>query len=349
MHHTEIRPKSPFPYFESREADLLNERNTKNLFRDNIHFSSPNTSYLNKTNAERDENSSPYLDSLAALDTKVALESNTRFSFENQRNAPEKTLDLTSTANLILNDPYFDINDTIKSQNEISNGDIGENEEAKQRFLAYINDLKSLYLDETLNDKQLENRSRKFKLMENFFSNENFEQYWHLDDKDCLMYKSIKTMVKFSYYIDLFLKYPNEISKGIKYPIFFKELFLGKILSNKERFSPVFHQAPSVKRKDTDAVSKFILLKKQQVQKLKKIYRLIGKVKNDQESLDMKKKFKHRINQLQKEYHDIQRKSDMIHSDMLFKTLAGYEDSPKDIEKDISRMFRNLTKTYSHK
>ena len=93
-------------------------------------------------------------------------------------------------------------------------------------------------------------RISKLKILIDYFSKLNNGNDFRLDDKACLVYKNLTTNTKFALYVDYFVKYPNELhSKSL--PIYFKELFLDKILKSQNKFNPTLHYKSSVSRKRT--------------------------------------------------------------------------------------------------
>ena len=126
-----------------------------------------------------------------------------------------------------------------------------KNETVKEnaKIITLINEFKTLYVGDSFTPKQNKQRIEKLALLFKYFSNHNNNQDWHLDEKGYLLYKNIKTMNRFVTYIDLFLKYPEEIPQGTKLPIFFQELFLNRIMSDYSKFSPTVHYTPDDHKK----------------------------------------------------------------------------------------------------
>ena len=77
----------------------------------------------------------------------------------------------------------------------------------------------------------------------NCFSKANTQNDLKLDTKGCLIYRNLNTNTKFALYVDYFIKYPNEV-RSTSHPIYFRELFLDKILNSQDKFTPILHFKP---------------------------------------------------------------------------------------------------------
>ena len=124
---------------------------------------------------------------------------------------------------------------TLAKQKEADkNAYIDNNENA---FLLLLNDLKHLYTGPSFTDRTNKSRMKKINLLIDWFSKFNNENELKLDEKNCLVYRNLQTNVKFSVYVDYFIKYPQELrSKSV--PMYFQELFLDKILKSQVKFTP---------------------------------------------------------------------------------------------------------------
>ena len=87
-----------------------------------------------------------------------------------------------------------------------------------------------------------------------YFSKHNTQNDLKLDGKGCLVYRNLSTNTKFALYVDYFIKYPNEV-RSTSLPLYFRELFLDKILNSQDKFTPVLHFKPhhSMKKKKKKA------------------------------------------------------------------------------------------------
>ena len=116
------------------------------------------------------------------------------------------------------------------------------------KFLTLLNDLKTLYVGPSFTDRVNESRIKKLNVLMNYFSKDNTQNDLKLDTKGCLIYRNLNTNTKFDLYVDYFIKYPNEV-RSTSLPIYFRELFLDKILKSQDKFTPVLHFKPYLKKK----------------------------------------------------------------------------------------------------
>ena len=178
-----------------------------------------------------------YIDSLTSLNTnKMNLKSNIISSFSPLENAPHTFTDALSALGISLNNPYLISEATThaKQKEADKNAYIDNNDNA---FLLLLNDLKHLYTGPSFTDRTNKSRMKKIDLLIDWFSKFNNENELKLDEKNCLVYRNLQTNVKFSVYVDYFIKYPQELrSKSV--PMYFQELFLDKILKSQVKFTP---------------------------------------------------------------------------------------------------------------
>ena len=116
------------------------------------------------------------------------------------------------------------------------------------KFLTLLNDLKTLYVGPSFTDRVNESRSKKLNVLINYFSKANTQNDLKLDTKGCLIYRNLNTNTKFALYVDYFIKYPNEV-RSTSLPIYFRELFLDKILNSQDKFTPILHFKPHLKKR----------------------------------------------------------------------------------------------------
>ena len=197
--------------------------------------------------------SNPYIDSLIKLNpNKINLKANPIPLPESQpKTPPFVNISKLSNLALSLNNPYFyNQQETFYKQNEINSNSFNipnEKDVENTIFLILLNDLKTLYVGPSFTDKINESRSNKINMLIDYFSNMNEENDLKLDDKGCLVYKNLSTNTKFAVYVDYFIKYPTEIrSKSL--PLYFRELFLDKILNSQAKFSPTIHYTPRARK-----------------------------------------------------------------------------------------------------
>ena len=202
--------------------------------------------------------SSPYTDSLINLNpSKTNLKSNTILSFKSAENTPTINLSKLSYLGLSLNNPYFyNLQETFRNQNEVDSPTLMSNDDSENvKFLTLLNDLKSLYIGPSFTDKINTSRNNKLNILINYFTNSNENNDLKLDEKGCLIYKNLLTNTKFALYVDYFVKYPNEVrSKSL--PLYFRELFLDKILNSQIKFSPTIHYKAAEYKKESFAPRK---------------------------------------------------------------------------------------------
>ena len=155
---------------------------------------------------------------------------------------------------LSLNNPYFyNLQGIIHDKTEIGQkADDTDLENVK--FLTLLNDLKTLYIGPSFSDRVNESRSKKLNALMEYFSKHNTQNDLKLDGKGCLVYRNLSTNTKFAIYVDYFIKYPNEV-RSTSLPLYFRELFLDKILNSQDKFTPVLHFKPrhSMKKKKKKA------------------------------------------------------------------------------------------------
>ena len=71
---------------------------------------------------------------------------------------------------------------------------------------------------------------------ENYFSNSDDRDYWEIDEKGYLTYKSIQTFVRFSTYIDFFSKIPRRTTDEFEIPNVFPRIISGENIIAKNYF-----------------------------------------------------------------------------------------------------------------
>ena len=225
-----------------RQNNVQNYVNNSNLYK-KPELVAPHPDTVKEFDLTNTENA--YTDSLSALDTnKVNLKANTELSFLPQQNKTAVFDGMPALA-LCMNNPYLMTMQTTRSMQETSSKDSHvENGDDNNDFLTILNDLKYLYTSSASQKSNV--RSEKLDVLINFFSKFNKDNELQLDDKKCLTYRNINTAVKFSVYVDCFVKYPEETRSKTTFPTYFQELFLDKILNSQSRFSPTVYQPSSV-------------------------------------------------------------------------------------------------------
>ena len=227
-----------------RQNNIQNYVNNSNLYK-KPELAAPQADAVKEFDLTNTENA--YTDSLSALDTnKVSLKANTELSFLPQQNKTAVFDDMPALV-LCMNNPYLMTMQTTRSMQETSSKDSHIENDDNNDFLTILNDLKYLYTSSASQKSNV--RSEKLDVLINFFSKFNKDNELQLDDKKCLTYRNINTAVKFSVYVDCFVKYPEETRSKTTFPTYFQELFLDKILNSQSRFSPTAYQPSSVRHK----------------------------------------------------------------------------------------------------
>ena len=227
-----------------RQNNIQNYVNNSNLYK-KPELAAPQADAVKEFDLTNTENA--YTNSLSALDTnKVSLKANTELSFLPQQNKTA-VFDGMPALVLCMNNPYLMTMQTTRSMQETSSKDSHIENDDKNDFLTILNDLKYLYTSSASQKSNV--RSEKLDVLINFFSKFNKDNELQLDDKKCLTYRNINTAVKFSVYVDCFVKYPEETRSKTTFPTYFQELFLDKILNSQSRFSPTAYQPSSVRHK----------------------------------------------------------------------------------------------------
>lgn len=240
------------------QSSFQNRVNGNNLYSENA-LSLPNhTQDLTKGYPTATRFESPYTDSLIKLNPNKVNFTSSPFQGE-QQNPIAKFSKLSNLA-LSLNNPYFyNLQGIIHDKTEIgqkaltmSSDDDTDSENVK--FLTLLNDLKTLYIGPSFSDRVNESRSKKLNILMEYFSKHNTQNDLKLDGKGCLVYRNLSTNTKFAIYVDYFIKYPNEV-RSTSLPLYFRELFLDKILNSQDKFTPVLHFKPhhSMKKKKKKA------------------------------------------------------------------------------------------------
>ena len=332
-----------------------NKKNVTYLFTNNA-FKHPQSSYIHDGLQERFSN--PYVDTLTSLDpNKVSLKHNVIIPFLEQQKVPVNLLNLRQLAT-VMNNPYLAAQEDVTKQIELTSSYLYEKNEAvgeNAKILTLINEFKTLYVGDSFTPKQNKQRIEKLTLLLRYFSNHNNNQDWHLDEKGYLLYKNIKTMNRFVTYIDLFLKYPEEIPHGTKLPIFFQELFLNRIMSDHSKFSPTVHYTPDYHGK------KFKNSTKKKDDKILKVY---NKIKNDQfrmlsrinvffdqmlKSIDSREQLLPKIEHLHSEYLKLQKEANQLKK--RYKYLFNRSPNAKTlraIDNRIDKMFHKISESKKH-
>ena len=143
---------------------------------------------------------------------------------------------INSEFNNALNNPYLE-SQQIASQNFKTTD--RQVEISKLHILSMLRGLKSVYISNNFPKNQNIERLKKFNLLIKFFSNIS-KSTWQIDSKGILIYKSLNTGIKFSKYIDYFIKF-NE-KQSYQPPIYFSELFVGKILRGRSQMEPLLQR-----------------------------------------------------------------------------------------------------------
>ena len=224
------------------QSSSQNHVNGTNLYSKNA-LSLPNyTQDLTKGYPTPRRFGSPYTDSLIKLNPNKVNFTSSPFQGE-QQNPIAKFSKLSNLA-LSLNNPYFyNLQGIIHDETEIGQkADDTDLENVK--FLTLLNDLKTLYIGPSFSDRVNESRSKKLNALMEYFSKHNTQNDLKLDGKGCLVYRNLSTNTKFAIYVDYFIKYPNEVRSTSSLPLYFRELFLDKILNSQDKFTPVLHFKP---------------------------------------------------------------------------------------------------------
>ena len=332
----------------------LNSNNVRYLFENNVLGFPIDPKILREVDVT-DHSQGLYNDLMSIPSTeKSDLKSNVVASFANYENIPTNVISLSNAASLILNDPHIAVYESLEKQMKIQ-GSSGIHEmehkaDEKNKILMLINDFKQLYTGKSFSSKTNNDRIKKFQLLENYFSGEKNPD-WQLDDKGFLIYRSIKTLVKFSSYLDYFLKYPSDIEKGLKPPIFFEELFVKKILGlTSGKIQPSFHYTPDAHSKDhlrngKKLLKKLIFLKKNQMKQLTKLNNIFIKLESKGHSVpDHLTAVKSRVRELHKRFLILQKESDRIDIKKLPKIQQEYPASLKSIINEVSKVYRIILK-----
>lgn len=194
-----------------------------------------------------------------------------------------------SNANLVNSEMNRALENPYKDSPRQNSSNFNSNEEFNN-ILSVLNALKSVYLNSASNSKERNaDRIRKFKILNNFFLKDGNE--WLIDPTGYLVFNNLHTGVKFSRYIDYFLKYPNEIVKNTPMPIYFEELFLTKILHQKD-LAPLVEidaKKQETKRNSTSLpqfqtqinfLENYISIKRKQIRLQNENFRLLTKLQN---------------------------------------------------------------------
>ena len=150
---------------------------------------------------------------------------------------------------LSLSNPYFyNLQGIIQDKTKIGQKALtmssDDTDLENVKFLTLLNDLKTLYIGPSFSDRVNESRSKKLNALMEYFSKHNTQNDLKLDGKGCLVYRNLSTNTKFAIYVDYFIKYPNEVRSTSSLPLYFRELFLDKILNSQDKFTPVLHFKP---------------------------------------------------------------------------------------------------------
>ena len=235
----------------SFDKSLINQRSSQNrvnglnLYSKNA-LSIPNyTQDLTKGYPTPRRSGSPYTDSLIELNPNKVNFTSSPFQGK-QQNLITNFSKLSNLA-LSLNNPYFyNLQEIIHDKTEISHKVptmSSDTDVENVKFLTLLNDLKTLYIGPSFTDRVNESRSKKLNALMEYFSKHNTQNDLKLDDKGCLVYRNLSTNTKFALYVDYFIKYPNEV-RSTSLPIYFRELFLDKILNSQDKFTPTLHFKP---------------------------------------------------------------------------------------------------------
>ena len=232
-----------------QQSSIQNYCNSKKLFEKNTLYQPPSTQRLVKDYPTLRNPSNVYTDSVINLNAnKLNLKSNVISSFASSQNVTSVKLENSSNLALSLNNPYFyNLQEMVYRQNEVNSNIFNSAKEDDGgdniKILMLLNDLKSLYTSSSLPNKVKQARTHKLNILFNYFSNFNDGNELKLDEKECLVYRNLRTNVKFSVYVDLFVKYPQE-NRPRSLPLYFSELFLDKILKSQVKFTPIVRYTP---------------------------------------------------------------------------------------------------------
>lgn len=223
-----------------------NYENGINLYRQSRYNQAKNTHLLTKDYPTLRNFSNPYTDSLIKLNPDKVFYSSA--PFQSLQQIPSINFSKLSNLALSLNNPYFfnlqEVNHDRNTITKIAFNDSQNNDE-NVKFLTLLNDLKTLYIGPSFTDRVNESRSKKLYILMDYFSKHNEQNDLKLDDKGCLIYRNLTTNTKFVLYVDYFIKYPNE-ARSSSLPLYFRELFLDKILNSQNKFIPILHYKPQV-------------------------------------------------------------------------------------------------------
>ena len=213
-------------------------------------------------------------------------------------NVLEKFVDsaLNSKANLVNSDMNVALENPYKDSLRQNSSNFNSEQEFAN-ILSVLKSLKSVYLVKSSNSKeQNASRMKKFNILNNFFLKPKDGNEWYLDSAGYLVFNNLHTGVKFSRYIDYFMKYPNDVSKTTPMPIYFEELFLNKILHQKD-LSPLVeieanNQENHVKSSNTSprfqqqilALKKIVSIKRRQIRKQNQNFQLLKNLQNDEDN-----------------------------------------------------------------
>ena len=233
---------SSFDKSINRQNIIQNYINNSNLFK-NSERTIPQVKGFKFTSEEN-----AYINAFSNLNTnKINLKPNTESSFLPQQNKLSAIDNGLEALALSMNNPYLMTEQTTRTMQDQSFKDSYiENDE--NEFLIILNDLKQLYTGSSFSSKINESRSKKLEILTKYFSKYNKNNELQLDNKKCLTYRNINTNVKFSIYVDHFIKYPDE-DRSKTFPMYFRELFLDKILKSQTKFRPTVHRPSSVSGK----------------------------------------------------------------------------------------------------
>ena len=362
VYHSSTMEKTPST--RKRQTGVLsksskieeNKKNVTYLFTNNA-FKHPQSSYIHDGLQERFSN--PYVDTLTSLDpNKVSLKHNVIIPFLEQQKVPVNLLNLRQLAT-VMNNPYLAAQDDVAKQIELTSSYLYEKNETVRenaKIITLINEFKTLYVGDSFTPKQNKQRIEKLALLLKYFSKHNNNQNWHLDEKGYLLYKNIKTMNRFVTYIDLFLKYPEEIPQGTKLPIFFQELFLDRIMSDYSKFSPTVHYTPddhkkkfenSTKTKNDDKILKvYIKITNDQSRVLSRINVFFDQMSK---STAPREQLLAKIEHLHLDYLKLQKEASQLKK--RYKYLFNRSPNAKTlkaIDKRIDKMSRKILELKKH-
>ena len=190
-----------------------------------------------------------YTDALINLSpNKINLKANTISQFLPQDANPLTLDNSISSLALSLNNPYALAEQATKFLLKEADK-IGYIQNDENAFLLLLNDLKDLYTGQSFADSVNEARKKKIDTLINYFSNFNETGELSLDEKKCLVYRNLQTNVKFSVYVDFFIKYPQDTRSKV-IPMYFQEIFLDKILNSQVKFTPTIRHLSGLKIKN---------------------------------------------------------------------------------------------------